>query len=122
MADDNENRAAAEIVAEALAVNAQKALNEAIDKYQAAFGVAALGSKMVQVATATFMGVVGYDNGDDDARLKDVISKLVDKSIQRLDATLEEAISKAPPNMPVPEDARRRLAAIKAKRGVKLNG
>lgn len=119
---ENENTPAAEIVAEALALNAQKALDEAVDKYHAAFGPAGLAIKAVQVATATLMGLVGYDSGDDDAKLKKIISEMVDKSIQRLDATLEEAISKAPPNIPVPEDAIRRLAAIKAKQGVKLNG
>jgi len=121
---ENENTAAAEIVAEALGLNAQKALNDALDKYGAAFGPAALASKSVNVAVSTLMAIVGYDNDDDDAQLKKVISDMVDKTIRRLDAIFEEASTKAPEHgVPVPEDAVRRLAKIKAKQqGVKLDG
>lgn len=119
---ENENTAAAKIVAEALGLNAQKALNDAVEKYGAAFGSAGLAFKSVQIAVSTLMGIIGYDNNDDDAQLKETVAKMVEKSIAMLDATLEEAISKAPPNIPVPEDAIRRLAAIKARQGVKLDG
>ena len=43
---ENENTPAAEIVAEALALNAQKALDEAVDKYHAAFGPAGLAIRL----------------------------------------------------------------------------
>lgn len=124
---ENENTAAAKIVAEALGLNAQKALNDAVEKYGAAFGSAGLAFKSVQIAVSTLMGIIGYDNNDDDAQLKETVAKMVEKSITMLDDILEEASITAPShNIPVPEDAARRIAKIakaKAKQqGVKLDG
>lgn len=122
MADDNENMAAAEIVAGALAKHAQKDFNDALDKYVAAYGSAATAQKCVQVAVGMLMGIVGYDENDEDATLKAAVAKLTDLAIINLDNILEEAIRTAPAGVEVPDGARRRLAAIKAKQGVKLNG